>query len=198
MVEEGTNRWIIAGLGNPGREYRETRHNVGFQMIDQLADKMQIGLDKVRNKAIMGEGIYQDKRIILMKPQTYMNLSGTSVSQLVRFYKIPLENLLVIHDDLDLPIGKLRIRPGGGSAGQKGMESIIQFLGSDEFSRLRLGIGRPIGRMEVADFVLTPFTQSEIAIMKETFFRAEQAILVWLDEGIDAAMNQFNGLNSND
>jgi len=142
-MEEGINRWIIAGLGNPGREYRETRHNVGFFMIDQLSNTLQIPLNKIRNKAIVGEGTNQERRIILAKPQTFMNLSGSAIAQLMRFYKVPFERLLVIHDDLDLPVGKIRIRPGGGSAGQKGMASVISQLGSDEFPRLRIGIGRP-------------------------------------------------------
>lgn len=197
-MEEGINRWIIAGLGNPGREYRETRHNVGFFMIDQLSNTLQIPLNKIRNKAIVGEGTNRERRIILVKPQTFMNLSGSAIVQLMRFYKVPFERLLVIHDDLDLPVGKIRIRPGGGSAGQKGMTSVISQLGSDEFPRLRIGIGRPTGRMEVADFVLTTFTKADQEIMAATFLQAEKAVLMWLEEGINAAMNCFNGLNPNE
>ena len=194
-MQEGKDRWIIAGLGNPGREYRETRHNIGFIMIDRLANIMNISLNTVRNKAIVGEGVYQEKRIMLMKPQTYMNLSGNAISQLVKFYKVSLQNLLVIHDDIDLPLGKLRIRSGGGSAGQKGMESTIEQIGSNEFPRLRIGIGRPLGRMDVADYVLTPFSGEDKEIIKMAYLQAEKAVITWLNEGVDAAMSRFNGIS---
>ena len=148
---------MVVGLGNPGREYRETKHNIGFMAVDHLAAKYEIKLTRVQNKAITGSGTVGKMRVILVKPQTFMNLSGQAVSSLVRFYKIPHENLIVAHDDVDLPFGTIRMRPGGGSAGQKGIASIISLLGTQDFARLRMGIGRPPGRMDAAAYVLQPF-----------------------------------------
>ncbi len=145
---------MIVGLGNPGREYRETRHNIGFMVVDTFAAKHEIKLSKVQNKAIVGIGKIGETKVILVKPQTYMNLSGQAVSALVRFYKIPLGNLVVAHDDVDLPFGVIRMRPGGGSAGQKGINSIIERVGSQDFPRLRMGVGRPPGQMDAAAYVL--------------------------------------------
>jgi len=185
--------YIIVGLGNPGREYRDTRHNIGFMLIDRLAEKLNARSMRVQSKAIITTAQYEGRKIILAKPQTYMNLSGQSVQGLVRFYKIPQENLMVAHDDLDLPFCALRLRPGGGSAGQKGIASIIQQLGTPDFARMRLGIDRPPGRMEAAAYVLQAFTQKESQQVAELLDKAAEAALTWVTDGLDMAMNRFNG-----
>lgn len=186
--------FLIVGLGNPGREYRETRHNVGFMLLDRLVVKLNARFSRLQSKALASTASYADRKLILAKPQTFMNLSGQSVQGLVRFYKLPLTNLLVAHDDLDLPPGTIRIRPDGGSAGQKGMASIIERLGTDEFARLRLGIGRPPGQMQPPDYVLQDFPTGEMTIISETLNRAVEAVLEFVVNGLDAAMNKYNGL----
>jgi PTH1 family peptidyl-tRNA hydrolase len=146
----------------------------------------------MESKALVTKGDYQGRRVVLAKPQTYMNLSGQAAKGLVNFYKIPLSNFLVAYDDVDLPLGTIRLRPGGGSAGQRGMASIIERLGTQEFPRLRVGIGRPPGRMEAAAYVLQDFSASEKALLAEALDRATQAIQVFIVEGLEAAMNRFN------
>jgi PTH1 family peptidyl-tRNA hydrolase len=188
-----TDTFLIVGLGNPGREYRENRHNIGFMLIDRLAVKLNARFSRLQSKALVATAMYDERKIILAKPQTFMNLSGQSVQGLVRFYKPPLTNLLVAHDDLDLPPGTIRIRPGGGSPGQLGVTSIIERLGTQEFPRLRLGIGRPPGRMEAPDYVLRDFSDGEMAVISETLNRAADAALTFVTEGLDAAMNKYNG-----
>ena len=147
----------------------------------------------MESKALVTKAEIDGKRIILAKPHTYMNLSGQAVGALLKYYKIPLERMLVASDDVDLPLGTLRLRPGGGSAGQKGIASIIDRLGTRDFPRLRLGIGRPPGRMDAADYVLQDFSSSERFILVETLDRAANSILTFVNEGLDAAMNQYNG-----
>jgi PTH1 family peptidyl-tRNA hydrolase len=186
--------FLIIGLGNPGRDYRENRHNIGFMLIDRLAIELNVRFTRQQSKALVATTNYNECRIILAKPQTFMNLSGQSVQGLIRFYKLPLTNLLVAHDDLDLPLGTIRIRPDGGSAGQKGIESIIERLGTDEFPRLRLGIGRPPGRMEAPDYVLQDFPAGEMTVISETLNLAVEAALTFVNEGLDVAMNRFNGV----
>jgi len=192
--------FLIIGLGNPGREYRENRHNIGFMLADRLAVKLGARFTRLQSKALVASAVYNpqkagaERKIILAKPQTFMNLSGQSVQGLVRFYKLPLTNLLVAHDDLDLPPGTIRIRPDGGSAGQKGMASIIERLGTEEFPRLRLGIGRPPGQMKAPDYVLQDFSDAEMAIISEMLNRAVDAALEFVVNGLDAAMNKYNGL----
>ncbi len=185
--------YLIVGLGNPGREYRQTRHNVGFMAVDRLGETLSIKTMRVQSKALVGTGKLDDHRIILVKPQTFMNLSGDAVSTLVRFYKVPLEQIIVIHDDLDLPLGTIRIRPSGGSAGQKGLGSIIQKLGTQEFPRVRIGIGRPPGQMAAADYVLQDFHGDEPQILTTVLDRVVQAVQVFTRNGLEMAMNQFNG-----
>jgi len=185
--------FLIIGLGNPGREYKLNRHNIGFLAIDRLSKAWDIPLGQLRNKALIGLGQQANKNVILAKPQTFMNDSGFSVASMVRFYKIALERVLVVYDDLDLPLGVLRLREGGGSAGHKGMASIIQQLGSNEFPRLRLGIGRPIGHMDVMDYVLQDFNHQEQEILSLMLNHIEEAAQVFLIEGINAAMTHFNG-----
>jgi PTH1 family peptidyl-tRNA hydrolase len=186
--------YLIAGLGNPGREYRETRHNIGFMVVDKVAQRLGVSFGRLESKALVTKGEYQGRRLVLAKPQTYMNLSGGAVGSLVRFYKVPLSNLLVAYDDVDLPLGTIRMRAEGGSAGQKGMASIIERLGSQEFPRLRLGIGHPPGRMEAAAYVLQPFKKDELELLPVLLERAVEAALVFVTSGLEAAMNQFNGM----
>ena len=193
QFDSDAQRVMIVGLGNPGREYRENRHNVGFMVIDALAEKFGITPGKVKSKAILGEGRVDGMRVVLVKPQTFMNLSGQAVASLVKFYKIPLDRMLVIHDDLDLPLGILRLRPGGGSGGQKGIASIIERLGTQEFPRMRVGIGRPPGRMDPADYVLQDFSKQDKDELTFLFQRAVDAVEVFIHSDLQTAMNQFNG-----
>lgn len=185
--------FLIAGLGNPGADYRHNRHNVGFMVLDALADKAAIPLRRVEFRAIVGKGSLDDCRLILAKPQTYMNDSGQAVAPLLNFYKVPMENLLVIHDDLDLPFGTLRLRPTGGTGGQRGMESIVDKLWTRDFARLRVGIGRPPGRMDPRDYVLHDFDVDQQADLPELMDTAVAVVRMFITEGIQKAMNTFNG-----
>jgi len=184
---------LIVGLGNPGREYSQSRHNVGFMAIDRLAARLDIRMSRVQSNAIMGTGNFHDRKVILAKPQTFMNDSGKAVSGLMHYYKLPINNLMVIHDDIDLPFGVLRIRPAGGSAGQKGVASIIERIGTQDYPRMRVGVGRPPGRKAAASYVLEDFSDEEQEILRTVFDQAVEAVLVFLEAGIDQAMNQFNG-----
>jgi peptidyl-tRNA hydrolase, PTH1 family len=185
--------FLIVGLGNPGREYKENRHNVGFMLVDRLAVRFNAHNMKVQAKAIVISTLWEDRKIFLAKPQTYMNLSGTSVQGLIRFYKLPLENLLIAHDDLDLPFGTLRIRPGGGPGGQKGIDDTITRMGTQEFARLRIGIDRPPGRMDPANYVLQDFPSKDLITLSQILDRAADSAQTWVKEGLDSAMNKFNG-----
>jgi peptidyl-tRNA hydrolase, PTH1 family len=185
--------FLIAGLGNPGPAYRQNRHNVGFMVAEAFAEIAQIPLRRVECRALVGKGEFDDKRLVIAKPQTYMNDSGQAVSALMRFYKIPVEQLLVVHDDLDLPFGTLRLRPEGGTGGQRGMESIVEKLGTRAFARLRVGIGRPPGRMDPRDYVLHDFETQQLELLPEIMDTAVGAIRMFLAEGIEKAMNDFNG-----
>ncbi len=162
-------------------------------LVDRLAVKLNARFTRLQSKALVASVLYQERKIILAKPQTFMNLSGQSAQGLVRFYKIPLDKLLIAHDDLDLPPGTIRIRPDGGSAGQKGMESILERFGTDAFPRLRMGIGRPPGRMSGPDYVLQEFSNSEMSIVSETLEAATEAVLCFVTDGLEAAMNKYNG-----
>ncbi len=193
MADQERLPYLIAGLGNPGREHRETRHNVGFMAIDRIGKAAGIHITKVQSKALVGIGQVEGCRVVLAKPQTFMNLSGQAVSALMRFYKVPLSNLMVAHDDIDLAFGTLRIRVGGGSAGQKGVASTIQQLGSPEFIRLRIGVGRPPGQMDPSAYVLERFLSSELITLDRMLDRVAAAVKVIVSEGIDRAMNLYNG-----
>jgi len=184
---------LIAGLGNPGRDYRWTRHNVGFLLVERLAEKNGIDLAKRGLKSIYGRGKIGRKDVILAKPQTFMNLSGEAVQRLLRFFKIPPEDLIVLHDDLDLPLGKIRIRLQGGAGGHKGIKSIIESLGVDVFVRFKVGIGRP-GKagQDPADFVLEPLSGGEREEFKEMVNRNAGAVEILLLEGPQEAMNRFH------
>jgi len=187
------NTYLIVGLGNPGREYKDNRHNFGFMLIDRLSVRLNARLSRVQATALVGSVSYEGNKLILAKPQTYMNLSGQSIQGLARFYKLPLENMIVAHDDLDLPFGTLRIRPGGGPGGQKGVASTIERLGTKGFRRLRLGIGRPPGRMDPAAYVLQNFAESDLPLLSEILDHAADAVLTFVSDGLDAAMNKYNG-----
>jgi len=187
---------MIVGLGNPGSRYAHNRHNIGFQIVDELAEKHGLSFDKRQFKARIASGRIDGQRLLLAKPQTYMNLSGEAVQSLVSYYKIELKDLMVVFDDMDLPAGVIRLRPFGGAGGHNGMKSIIQRLGSNQFPRLRVGIGRPPGRMDPAAYVLQNFSDEEEALMAQVRDRAGRALETWLTSGIDAAMNAFNVTNA--
>ena len=181
---------IIVGLGNPGKKYMFTRHNVGFMMIDRLAELYEMACNKKKFEAIVGEGFVGEKRILIAKPQTYVNLSGVSVGKIVAYYGYPLDRVMVVCDDLNLPVGKIRIRKKGSSGGHNGLESIAHYVGS-EFPRLRIGIGQPIDK-DAKEYVLTPFTKDEKEIINQALDKACQAINTWITTGIESCMNVFN------
>jgi len=183
---------LIVGLGNPGPEYRFNRHNVGFMVIDQLAERWGTSFSSVSFQSLFTDVRRKGNKLMLAKPQTFMNQSGQAVRSLVNFYKLPLSNLLVIYDDVDLPFGTLRLKPSGGAAGQKGMRSIIRELGSRDFPRLRVGIGRPPGRMSVSSYVLQDFGSLEQEELEIILVEADDAVRDWLDEGIERAMTTVN------
>ena len=189
--------YLIVGLGNPGREYRDTRHNVGFMAVDHFCEMQDARLGKVKFKAIIGETRIGPAKVILAKPQTFMNLSGNAVASIVRFYKIPLGNILVVHDDLDLPFATVMLRPGGGAGGQKGLKSTIERLGTQQFPRMRIGIGRPPGQMDAAAYVLQKFGRADQEELDFILRRAGEAMEVFVNEGLDKAMNQYNGAGGN-
>jgi PTH1 family peptidyl-tRNA hydrolase len=190
MVEKA--RWLIVGLGNPGRRYAHNRHNVGFQCLDRIAQAHELTFDKRQKQAQLALGQIEGYAVVLLKPLSFMNESGVVVASVARFYKVPLERLLVIFDDLDLPLGAVRLRPKGGSGGHKGMQSIIARVGAQEFPRVRVGIGRPPGRMDPAAFVLRDFDEEERSTMVEVFDWLIRAVECWLTEGIEIAMTEFN------
>jgi len=189
---------LIIGLGNPGRLYANNRHNVGFMCLNHFARTQGIRFDKKQGQARIGSGEVAGSQVLLAKPQTYMNLSGQSVSQLVKRFNINLSDLLVIHDDLDLPLGKIRIRQGGSSGGHKGIGSIITELGSQDFYRLRVGMGRPatffaeISEADIIAYVLSDFTSEEKEAITNVLPRVTEAILCLLTEGLATAMNKYN------
>ena len=188
-----TEMRLIVGLGNPGAKYERTRHNVGWRVIDVLAARYDLGAGRSERRALTWDGIVRGQRVKLAKPLTYMNRSGESVRALMDYYEIPLDRLIVAHDDLDTPFGALRLRKAGGHGGQKGLRSIIQRLGDKEFARLRFGIGRPPGKMQPVDYVLRPFKGDDEIQATELATRAADAIEAWLSDGIELAMSRYNG-----
>ncbi len=188
-----SNKYLIVGLGNPGRRYATTRHNAGFWVVGELARRHDLSKFTEERKALTADGIIGGKRVLLAMPQTYMNLSGESVRALVDFYKIDLDKLIVIYDDMDLPVGTLRLRRGGGHGGQNGMRNIILHLGSKDFARVRYGIGKPPGRMKPRDYVLQGFSGDEAIVAQQVVERAADAVESWLAVGIEQAMQRFNG-----
>jgi peptidyl-tRNA hydrolase, PTH1 family len=183
---------LVVGLGNPGTKYQGTRHNIGFELVDRLAQGGSSSTFSRKFEGLCAEVEIDYRRVMLLKPETFMNLSGRSVGQAVRFLKIPLTDVLGVCDDLSLPLGKLRLRPGGTDGGQKGLRDMINHLGSDQFPRLRIGIGDR-EQADAADFVLSRFRSSERPVIDDALILASQAVAVWVTQGIDAAMNRFNG-----
>ncbi len=192
-MELNEDNYLIVGLGNPGLEYKHTRHNFGFMTIEHLAGRLNVTLKRMKFKAMIAETRLDGKLVVLAKPLTFMNDSGNSVGPLTRYFKVPLGNLLVMHDDLDLPLGSVRLRPQGGSSGQRGMASIINRLGTQEFPRMRLGIGRPPGQLDPVDYVLQPFQAQEVELKKMVLDQAADAAETFIRAGIEAAMNKYNG-----
>ena len=189
--------YIIVGLGNPGMDYRNTRHNVGFKVIEAMADKYDIRTDYEKHKAVCGKGIADGNKVILAMPQTYMNLSGESVRQLVDFYKIDIESeLIVVYDDIYLEPGQIRIRKSGSAGGHNGMKNIIQHLGTDKFIRVRVGVGEKPKEYDLADYVLGHFSEEDAKKMADAYVRASDSVVTIMNDGIDAAMNRFNASNS--
>jgi PTH1 family peptidyl-tRNA hydrolase len=188
----GSIEWLIVGLGNPGRKYAGNRHNAGFQVVERLAAAYDLHFDRRRNRAYMAHGYIEGVRVALVKPQTYMNLSGEAVGGLARFFKVRSEQVLVVFDDLDLPLGSLRLRLRGGAGGHKGMTNIIAHLNTRDFPRMRIGIGRPPGRMPPEAYVLKDFKDDEKLIMEHTYQQAVEATHVALRDGFETAMNRFN------
>jgi PTH1 family peptidyl-tRNA hydrolase len=187
------NHFIIIGLGNPGREYEMTRHNIGFLVIDRLAERWSVDVNKYKFKALLGEYRKPHEKIVLIKPQTFMNLSGNAVRSFYQFYKAPLTQVMVIFDDLDLPFGNIRIRKSGGSSGQKGMKSIIEQLGTEEFPRIRVGLGRPPGKMNSADFILNKFKTTEKKDLEFILDKCVDVVECFIENGLDTTMNRYNG-----
>lgn len=188
--------FLIVGLGNPGRSYAGNRHNVGFMCLSHFAKEHGIAFDRKQSKARIGSGTIAGKDVVLAKPQTFMNCSGESVKLLVQRFKVNLNELLVIHDDMDLPLGKIRIRQGNSAGGHKGAQSIISAFGSKDFVQLRVGIGRPaenqLNEQDIIDYVLSEFTGDENRVIRETIPTVSEAILCFVTEGLTEAMNRFN------
>lgn len=186
--------YLIVGLGNPGKEYEKTRHNIGWMLLDELASRWSASLQsRPKDKCQLGSGIVNGRKVWLCKPTTYMNLSGDSVQPLMAYYDIPRENLLVLSDDITLDFGRARLRAKGSSGGQKGIQSIINRLGSDEFARLRLGVGPFIQGRNLSSFVLERFPKDQLEAMPDLFYAMSKGVELWLESGVDAAVPHCNG-----
>lgn len=190
--------FIIAGLGNPGKEYERTRHNTGFLCIDYLSALYRIPVSKIKFKSLIGEGIIQGKKVVLAKPQTYMNNSGEAIKAIADYYKVDAGNVVIIYDDVDLKPGVIRIRPKGSSGTHNGMKSIIYHLQTDEFPRFRIGIGKPPENVDMVSYVLGVFSEEEQRIINEVIERTAMAVGDFLAAGIETAMSKYNGRNNND
>ncbi|MDO4710591.1 MAG: aminoacyl-tRNA hydrolase [Peptostreptococcaceae bacterium] len=185
--------YIIVGLGNPGRQYEGTRHNAGFITIDEIAKRLGIKMDRLKFKAIVGEGRIGTEKIVLAKPQTFMNLSGQSVVELMNYYKVDRSHLIVIYDDIDIDVGKIRIRLKGSAGTHNGMKNIIYLLGYDDFPRIRIGVSGPRPQQDLASFVLSKFDKEEIQPMIDAIETAARAVIESVGSTIDIAMNKYNG-----
>ena len=191
--KQSSDSWLIVGLGNPGREYEKTRHNTGFRAMDILAEKLNAKVDRLKFQGLYTQVNYGGKKLFLLKPQTYMNLSGESVGEAARFYKIPADHVLVISDDVSLPAGKLRIRGGGSAGGHNGLKNIIQHLGTDRFPRIKVGVGSPRpGEHDMVDWVMGKPMGEDRTAVEDALDRAGDAAKTLITEGIDRAMNRFN------
>ena len=186
--------WIVVGLGNPGKKYESTRHNMGFLAVDGLADKEGFRFTKLRFKAWTATWNHGGKKVLVMKPQTYMNLSGEAVREAAQFYKVPADHVLVIYDDVSLPVGKLRVRPNGSAGGHNGIKNIIAHLGTQEFPRVKIGVGaKPHPDFELADWVLSAFTAQEEKALAVSLENAAKAALCIIDHGVPETANRYNG-----
>ena len=191
---QNSNRWLIVGLGNPGPEYAKTRHNVGFRCLDLLAEKLGVRVDKAKFQGLYGQTDYHGNRLYLLKPLTYMNLSGRSVLQLSAFFQVPPQRIIVLFDDISLEPGRLRVRPNGSAGGHNGIKSIIAELGSQEFPRVKLGVGaKPHPDFDLAAWVLSTFSAQEEKALSVSLENGAQAALTIIDQGTAAAANKFNG-----
>lgn len=190
--KRGEKMYLIVGLGNPEEEYDKTRHNMGFHAINKLAKQYQIEITKKKFKGLYGTGEIENQKVILLKPQTYMNLSGESIQEVANYYHIPVENILVIYDDMDIDIGKVKIRKKGGAGSHNGMKSIVNHLKSENFPRIRIGIGTPKDKSDSIYYVIGPIPKEEQEILDQATTKAKDAISEILKSGIDVAMNQFN------
>ena len=184
--------YLIVGLGNPEPEYANTRHNMGFDSINKIARELNIDLKKTRFNAILGEGVVEGKKVFLVKPQNFMNNSGESVEAFVSFYKMPMENILVIYDDMDTEVGKIRVRAKGGAGSHNGMKSIINELNSEEFARIRVGIGKPKNEFDRIDYVIGRVSKEEQLKLQKGVDSARDAVIYWIENGIDNTMNKYN------
>lgn len=185
--------YIIVGLGNPGKKYEHTRHNAGFDVLDILAEEYDIKIDKIKHKALIGEGRIGSEKVVLVKPQTYMNLSGESVQSVFQFYKVDMDHLILVYDDIDLDIGKLRIRKKGSAGSHNGMKSIIKCLGSQDFPRIRVGVSKPEPNGDLADFVLSRVPKDQSDDMRSGLEKAVKTVEEIIRTDIDMAMNKYNG-----
>lgn len=193
FFSKGGAEWIVAFLGNPGLKYNGTRHNAGFMAADAMEKKLGVSINKMRFKALTQTADIGGKKVLLMKPQTYMNLSGDAIAQAVNFYKVPPERVIVVSDETALPIGRLRIRRGGSAGGHNGLKSVIARLGTDQFPRIRLGVGdKPHPDYDMADWVLSAFKGQDAADMELVAKKAADAVECYITEGADRAMNKFN------
>ena len=191
---KNSETWLIVGLGNPGREYETTRHNAGFRALDILADKLGCKVDKLKYQGLYGQVTYKGMKLLLLKPQTYMNLSGRSVLQLSAFFRVPPKNIIVMFGDISLPPGRLRVRADGSAGGHNGIKSMIQELGSQDFPRVKIGVGaKPHPDFDLADWVLSHFTAQEEKALQPALERAADAALAIIDHGIYETANRFNG-----
>lgn len=188
--------YIIVGLGNPTKEYDKTRHNVGFSVIDVLADRIGIDVTEKKHRALCGKGLLEGQKVILAKPQTFMNLSGESVRAMADFYKVKADEVIIIYDDISLEPGQLRIRAKGSAGGHNGIKNIIAHLGTQEFPRIKVGVGEKPRNMDLAAYVLSRFSKGEQELMDEAFKEAADAVAMMVSEGIDPAMNHFNAKKS--
>ncbi len=185
--------YLVIGLGNPGKQYEMTRHNIGFHTIDYIADEYRVKVNKLKFKALCGETSIGGEKVYLIKPQTFMNLSGESVVEFSRFYKVPPENIIVINDDVSLDAGRIRVRPKGSAGGHNGLKSIIYQLQSDEFPRVKMGVGSPEhADYDLADYVLGRFTKDEIPVMEDAIIRAKKAVEEIITHDVQSAMNKYN------
>ena len=185
--------YLIAGLGNPGTKYEMTRHNIGFHTIDYIADELGVKVKKLKYKGLYGECEIGGEKVLLLKPQTFMNLSGESIVEFVKFFKIPVENVIIISDDISLDTGRIRVRPKGSAGGHNGLKSIIYMLSSDAFPRIRIGVGAPgHSDYDLADYVLGRFSKEEIPVLEDTIIKAYKAAQEIIKRGVESAMNKFN------